>query len=75
MESFALSPIPTLAVWISDALNGVSGSLFWRSIEWRDARQKSPRWWFYAIVDLAILGGLIFAVCLWAGLVRKAGVK
>lgn len=67
--------MPTLAVWISDALNDISGGLFWWSIQWRDARRESPRWWLYAIVDLAILAGLIFALCMWAGLVRKAGVK
>lgn len=53
--NFARSPLPTLAVWIGDALSGLGLALYGRAVEWRMKRQASRRLWVMAAVDLAIL--------------------
>lgn len=44
-----------MAVWIGDALSGVTLDLWGRAIQWRMKRQASQRSHVMALVDLALL--------------------
>lgn len=49
------SPLPTLAVWIGDALSGPALQIYWRAIQWRKARLASDWAWHWAIIELAAI--------------------
>lgn len=57
MASFALAPMPTLALWISDGLSGFWTNSFEGAALWRQRRAYSPRWFrkTMAVLDLMIL--------------------
>lgn len=50
-KNFARAPLPTLAVWIGDALSWISLDLWGRAIEWRIKREASPHAATWAGVD------------------------
>lgn len=63
--NFVRSPLPTLAVWVGDALSGLTLDLWGRAIQWRVFRQASRRQRLFAATDSLLIVSLVAAVALW----------
>lgn len=63
-RNFARSPLPTLAVWVGDALSGLTLDLWGRAIEWRIARQLSEHTRLRAAGDLGLIAAFVI-VAAW----------
>ena len=53
--NFARSPLPTIAVWLGDALSWAGLALYGKALEWRMKRQADPRASFWAAVDAVLI--------------------
>ena len=65
-KNFARSPLPTLAIWVGDALSGLTLDLWGRAIAWRIRRQASSLMLTKAVIEVAlIVFVLTFGAALW----------
>ena len=53
--NFARSPLPTLIVWLGDALSWAGLALYGAGLEWRIKRQADPHAALWAVADWALL--------------------
>lgn len=54
-KNFVRSPLPTLTVWLGDALSWAGLALYGKGLEWRIKRQADPRATFWAVVDVVLI--------------------
>lgn len=63
-RNFARSPLPTLTVWLGDALSWAGLALYGKGLEWRIKRQADPKAPVWAVVDAALLI-VAFGLVVW----------
>jgi hypothetical protein len=55
VRSFALAPLPSLSLWVSDWISKIALDLFGLAVSWREARKVHPSRRGLARVDILLL--------------------